>query len=183
MTNNPPINLWSSADHVRDYLERADSISHRTEGEAAMLEFIPDDAHRILDLGTGDGRLLALVKDHLLRKNLVKNELTRKDLIKRDLRRKSVKPDFMEHPRPETEAVAIDFSLSMLEAARQRFAADRCVERRWAGSLALRKFYWTDNRICRRICDCNDPTFSSGWIYWKRQSDLRCNVSRTRNSK
>ena len=127
MTNNPPINLWSSADHVRDYLERADSISHRTEGEAAMLEFIPDDAHRILDLGTGDGRLLALVKDHLLRKNLVKNELTRKDLIKRDLRRKSVKPDFMEHPRPETEAVAIDFSLSMLEAVRQRFAADSSV--------------------------------------------------------
>jgi tRNA (cmo5U34)-methyltransferase len=127
MTNNPPINLWSSADHVRDYLERADSISHRTEGEAAMLEFIPDDAHRILDLGTGDGRLLALVKDHLLRKNLVKNELTRKDLIKRDLCRKSVKPDFMEHLRPETEAVAIDFSLSMLEAARQRFAADSSV--------------------------------------------------------
>jgi tRNA (cmo5U34)-methyltransferase len=132
MTANPPINLWSSADHVRDYLERADSISHRTEGEAAMLEFIPEDAHRILDLGTGDGRLLALVKDHLVRKNLVKNDLvkndlTRKDLIKRDLRRKSAKPDFMEHPRPETEAVAIDFSLSMLEAARQRFAADSSV--------------------------------------------------------
>jgi tRNA (cmo5U34)-methyltransferase len=132
MTANPPINLWSSADHVRDYLERADSISHRTEGEAAMLEFIPEDAHRILDLGTGDGRLLALVKDHLLRKNLVKNDLVendlmRKALIKRDLRRKSAKPDFMEHLRPETEAVAIDFSPSMLEAARQRFGADSSV--------------------------------------------------------
>jgi tRNA (cmo5U34)-methyltransferase len=127
MTANPPINLWSSADHVRDYLERADSISHRTEGEAAMLEFIPEDAHRILDLGTGDGRLLALVKDHLVRKNLVKNDLTRKDLIKRDLRRKSAKPGFLEHPRPETEAVAIDFSPSMLEAAHQRFAADSSV--------------------------------------------------------
>jgi SAM-dependent methyltransferase len=127
MTANPPINLWSSADHVRDYLERADSISHRTEGEAAMLEFIPEDAHCILDLGTGDGRLLALVKDHLARKNLVENDLTRKDLIERDLRRRSAKPEFMEHPRPETEAVAIDFSPSMLEAARQRFAADTSV--------------------------------------------------------
>jgi tRNA (cmo5U34)-methyltransferase len=131
MTANP-INLWSSADHVRDYLERADSISHRTEGEAAMLEFIPEDAHRILDLGTGDGRLLALVKDHLLRKNLVKSDLMKNDLmrmalIKRDLRRKSAKPDFMEHLRPETEAVAIDFSPSMLEAARQRFGADSSV--------------------------------------------------------
>jgi tRNA (cmo5U34)-methyltransferase len=98
MTANPPINLWSSADHARDYLERADSISHRTEGESALLEFIPEYTHRILDLGTGDGRLLASVKKHLA-----------------------------ERLRGETEAVAIDFSPSMLEAARQRFAADSSV--------------------------------------------------------
>jgi tRNA (cmo5U34)-methyltransferase len=103
MAANPPINLWSSADHARDYLERADSISHRTEGEAALLEFIPEDAHRILDLGTGDGRLLALVKKHLAAQSLVKQA--------------------RRHP----EAVAIDFSPSMLEAARRRFAADSSV--------------------------------------------------------
>jgi len=57
-----PINLWSSSEHVRDYLERADSIHHRTEGEAALLEFVPAKASRILDLGTGDGRLLGLVR-------------------------------------------------------------------------------------------------------------------------
>lgn len=56
-----PVNLWTSAEHVRDYLERADLISHRGEGEAALLEFIPRTTQRILDLGTGDGRLLALV--------------------------------------------------------------------------------------------------------------------------
>lgn len=56
------MNLWTSREHVRDYLERADSISHRAEGEAALLEFIPSHARRILDLGTGDGRLLALVR-------------------------------------------------------------------------------------------------------------------------
>lgn len=56
------MNLWTSADHVREYLERADLISHRGEGEAALLEFIPAKTQRILDLGTGDGRLLALVR-------------------------------------------------------------------------------------------------------------------------
>jgi tRNA (cmo5U34)-methyltransferase len=56
------VNLWASPDHAREYLERADSISHRREGESALLEFIPQNTCRILDLGTGDGRLLALVR-------------------------------------------------------------------------------------------------------------------------
>ena len=89
-TASNPVNLWSSPEHARDYLERADSISHRTEGELALLEFIPPTTRRILDLGTGDGRLLALVR--------------------------SVHPD--------TDAVAIDFSPTMLDAVRKRFAGD-----------------------------------------------------------
>jgi SAM-dependent methyltransferase len=56
------INLWSKPDHALDYLERADSIAHRKEGESTLLEFVPRNACRVLDLGTGDGRLLALVK-------------------------------------------------------------------------------------------------------------------------
>jgi tRNA (cmo5U34)-methyltransferase len=61
MTATKPVNLWTSNQHAREYLERADLISHRGEGEAALLEFIPPTARRILDLGTGDGRLLALI--------------------------------------------------------------------------------------------------------------------------
>src|ERR1700739_2667221 len=62
MSTSGPVNLWTSSEHVSDYLERADQISHRTEGEAALTEFIPASTRRILDLGTGDGRLLALVR-------------------------------------------------------------------------------------------------------------------------
>jgi len=87
------VNLWNQTDHALEYLERADSIPHRSEGESCLLEFIPQTTRRILDLGTGDGRLLALVK--------------------------------REHPN--TEAVAIDFSTAMVNAARSRFANDLSV--------------------------------------------------------
>jgi tRNA (cmo5U34)-methyltransferase len=98
MTANTPINLWTSTDHAHQYLERADALSHRGEGESALLEFIPNTARRILDLGTGDGRLLALLKLALLKEGV-----------------------------HETEAIALDFSPAMIEAARKRFAGDSSV--------------------------------------------------------
>ncbi len=57
-------NLWTSTEHALGYLDRADSIPHRVEGESTLLEFIPSTAARVLDLGTGDGRLLGLVKQN-----------------------------------------------------------------------------------------------------------------------
>ncbi len=93
-----PVNLWTNSDHALDYLERADSITHRTEGEAALLEFVPGATRRILDLGTGDGRLLALV------------------LGEQEKRKHS-----------NAEAVAIDFSPAMIEAAGKRFAENSSV--------------------------------------------------------
>jgi tRNA (cmo5U34)-methyltransferase len=93
MTATKPVNLWTSPEHAREYLERADSISHRTEGESALLEFIPSGTRRVLDLGTGDGRLLALARVKV----------------------------------PDSEAVAVDFSPAMLEAARQRLTGEPSV--------------------------------------------------------
>jgi tRNA (cmo5U34)-methyltransferase len=59
------VNLWTSSEHALEYPSRADSIPHRVEGQFTLWEFIPGTVRRILDLGTGDGRLLALVKlDH-----------------------------------------------------------------------------------------------------------------------
>jgi tRNA (cmo5U34)-methyltransferase len=53
------VNKWTEASHATDYL--AMEIPHRSEGESVLLECIPQRASRILDLGCGDGRLLALV--------------------------------------------------------------------------------------------------------------------------
>jgi SAM-dependent methyltransferase len=89
----PGTNLWGSPAHALEYLARADAIPHRSEGERTLLEFLPAQVTRVLDLGSGDGRLLALVK------------LT----------------------HPDAQAVAIDFSETMLERLRARFAADSSV--------------------------------------------------------
>ena len=62
MTESEPVNLWASTQHALDYLNRADALPRRTEGEGALLEFVPREARRILDIGSGDGRLLSLVR-------------------------------------------------------------------------------------------------------------------------
>ncbi len=53
---------WTSAAHANRYLALADAVPHRAEGEGVLSQQVPRDARRILDLGTGDGRLLALLQ-------------------------------------------------------------------------------------------------------------------------
>lgn len=53
---------WSNSRHVMAYLSIIDDIPHRNEGEAILLEHVPTAARRILDLGTGNGRLLRVIK-------------------------------------------------------------------------------------------------------------------------
>lgn len=81
------LNEYATAEHALRYLSQADSIPHRTEGEAVLLDFMPQKVKRILDLGTGDGRLLALL--------------------------------LIDHP--DAEGIALDFSPTMIQEARERF--------------------------------------------------------------
>jgi ubiquinone/menaquinone biosynthesis C-methylase UbiE len=68
-------------------------IPHREEGESTLLSEVPSSSKRILDLGCGDGHLLALVLAHC----------------------------------PDADGVGLDFSPTMLNQARRRFAGERRV--------------------------------------------------------
>ena len=61
MTGKDNVNQWQSREHAAAYLERASQIAHRNAGEAALLDELPATLSRVLDLGSGDGRLLDLV--------------------------------------------------------------------------------------------------------------------------
>jgi tRNA (cmo5U34)-methyltransferase len=60
-SNSSGTNLWSATEHALAYLARAREIPRRVEGETALIECLPPVVRRLLDLGSGDGHLLALV--------------------------------------------------------------------------------------------------------------------------
>jgi tRNA (cmo5U34)-methyltransferase len=55
----PVTGEWANPERVSEYLSR--EIPHRHVAEGMLLEALPERVARVLDLGTGDGRLLALV--------------------------------------------------------------------------------------------------------------------------
>ncbi len=88
------MNEYALPEYAQAYLAKADSIPHRKEGEAVLLETLPRNIKRFLDLGTGDGRLIALLKTVY----------------------------------PQAQAIGLDFSATMLQAARTRFQHDKMTE-------------------------------------------------------
>jgi tRNA (cmo5U34)-methyltransferase len=59
------INLWTSPEHAQRYLEIAYQIPRRQEGEASLLECVPAGTRRILDVGSGEGRLIGMLLERL----------------------------------------------------------------------------------------------------------------------
>ena len=56
---------WSNPYKSTVYLEKIDNYPQRNFGESVLVENIPKNAKRILDLGSGDGRLIKLIKKYL----------------------------------------------------------------------------------------------------------------------
>jgi SAM-dependent methyltransferase len=52
---------WGDPARVAEYLSR--EIPHRSIAERMLLEALPPEVGRFVDLGTGDGRLLAAIRD------------------------------------------------------------------------------------------------------------------------
>lgn len=89
---------WSDSEHVLNYLNAADNIPHRKEGESVLLDILSStttNINRILDIGTGDGRSIRLIKSHL--------------------------------PKIE-EIVALDVSPIMINAVKDNFSKDSTVK-------------------------------------------------------
>lgn len=56
------VNRWVEPDWAKRYLSERDGMPHRMEGFAVMMEVLPPSPRRVLDLGTGDGYTLGLLR-------------------------------------------------------------------------------------------------------------------------
>jgi tRNA (cmo5U34)-methyltransferase len=128
MSQNPNSNLWGSPEHALEYLRRVDMIPRRGEGEATLVEFIPEKAKVILDLGTGAGRLLGRVKDSRPEAHFVGLDFSQTMLgevrqrFQRDPNVTVVEHNF-EHPLPSIgsfDAVISSFAIHHLVHSRKR---------------------------------------------------------------
>src|SRR5438874_2001344 len=59
-----PTGGWSDPEQVGWYTKRIGKLEARRAGEQVLIDVLPAEPRRVLDLGCGDGRLAALVLEH-----------------------------------------------------------------------------------------------------------------------
>ncbi len=126
----PDLSEWQTKKHALRYLSRAHKLPHRAEGESVLLDQLPQGVQRVLDLGTGDGRLLSLVLERCSSvKEAVALDFSEPMLAKAlsrfqvDKRVKIVKHDFSQ-PLPEElgsfDAIVSSLAIHHLTDERKR---------------------------------------------------------------
>jgi tRNA (cmo5U34)-methyltransferase len=120
-------NEWRKREHVDRYLARAEGFPHKAEGENVLLDHVPRDARRILDLGSGDGRLLALLRADRPKSVGVAVDVSEPMLERARERFAGAPVDLIEHdlaePFPDLghfDAVVSSFAIHHLEDERKR---------------------------------------------------------------
>lgn len=63
------MNRWVDAEHARAYLADRAAIPYQSQAMTVLAEFVPAEIERVLDLGTGDGITMALVRELRPRSN------------------------------------------------------------------------------------------------------------------
>jgi SAM-dependent methyltransferase len=118
---------WSDPERVADYLSR--EIPHRELAEELLLEALPERVERFLDLGTGDGRLLDLIRRHRSEANGIGVDVSRPMLDRARRRFDGVRlVELCEHdlatPLPDfgpLDAVVSALAIHHLSHERKRF--------------------------------------------------------------
>jgi ubiquinone/menaquinone biosynthesis C-methylase UbiE len=123
-----PAEEWVDEERVRGYLARAADFPHRAEGERVLIDHLPADAGRVLDLGTGAGRLIGLVLGARPRAEVIGVDFSAPMLAEArnrfgDERRVELVVHDLDEPLPDLgcfDAVVSSFAIHHLEDDRKR---------------------------------------------------------------
>jgi tRNA (cmo5U34)-methyltransferase len=137
-------NRWPTPEHALAYLAEADAIPHRVEGMGELVAHLPAAVSRVLDLGTGDGRLLALVLTARPGATGVALDLNHEMLARARARFDGTDVEVHEHdledPLPAVgrfDAIVSSFAIHHVPDDRKRALYAECFERLRPGGTLL----------------------------------------------
>jgi tRNA (cmo5U34)-methyltransferase len=126
---------WADEDRVSRYLAQMDALPHRLEAEGVLIDHLPPGCRRVLDLGTGDGRLIEMLR--ACRPDVVCVGLDYSEAMLAKARARLASDDVrlichdLSSPLPDLgtfDAVITSFATHNLEPDRQRMLYERVFE-------------------------------------------------------